>query len=226
MIVAVDGPAGSGKGTITKIIANRLKLMNLDTGATYRCVALASLRKNIDINDEAQIIDEIDNLQIEFKEENGQDRVFLNGEDVSKLIRSTEVTGIVSQISAIIGVRLKLVDLQRKIAEGKDVILEGRDIGTYVFPNADVKIYLDATPEVRAERRYKENIEKGIKCTFEEVLDNINFRDKNDMSKKVGALKKADDAVVIDSSEMSIDEVANKMEEIIINSDAWRRERC
>ena len=226
MIVAVDGPAGSGKGTVTKILANKLKLMNLDTGATYRCVALTSLRKNIDIKEEEKIIAEIDNLNIEFKEENGQDKVFLNGDDVSKEIRGKEVTGIVSQISGIIGVRLKLVDLQRKIAEGKDVILEGRDIGTYVFPDADIKFYLDATPEVRAERRYKENIEKGIECTFEEVLENINFRDKNDMSKPIGALKKADDAFVVDSSDMSIDEVVNKMEEIIINSDSWRRERC
>lgn len=222
MIVAVDGPAGSGKGTVTKALSNKLGLMNLDTGATYRCIALSCLRKNIGLDEEEKIIEEIDNLDIEFINGQDKDTVLLNGEDVSSLIRSTEVTGIVSQVSAIVGVRLKMVDLQRKIAEGKDVILEGRDIGTYVFPNADVKIYLDATPEERANRRYKENQEKGIECTYEDVLENINFRDKNDMSKPIGALKRAEDAFYIDSSDMSIEEVVNEMEKIIVSSDAWR----
>lgn len=222
MIVAVDGPAGSGKGTVTKALSNRLGLMNLDTGATYRCIALACIRKNIGLEEEDKIINEIDNLDIEFVNGKESDKVFLNGEDVSSLIRSTEVTGIVSQVSAIIGVRLKMVDLQRKIANGKDVILEGRDIGTYVFPDADVKIYLDAIPEERANRRFKENQEKGIECSYQEVLDNINFRDKNDMSKPVGALKRADDAIYIDSSNMSINEVVDEMEKIIISSESWR----
>ena len=226
MIVAVDGPAGSGKGTVTQILAKRLNLINFDTGATYRCVALKALRENVDLSDEERIISLVDGLDIEFKTENGIEKVYLNNEDVTKEIRTVEVTGIVSQVSAIIGVRLKMVDLQRRMSKGKDVILEGRDIGTYVFPDADVKIYLDATPEERANRRYKENIEKNIECTYEEVLENINFRDKNDMSKPIGALKKAEDAILIDSSKMTIDEVADKMEEIIVNSEAWRKDRC
>ncbi len=215
MIVAVDGPAGSGKGTVTQILADRLNLWNFDTGATYRCVALMTIRKNFNLDEENKIIDEIDNLNIEFKKDNGIEKVFLNGEDVTKEIRSNEVTKIVSQVSAIIGVRLKMVEMQRKMSEGKDVILEGRDIGTYVFPNADVKIYLDATLEERATRRFKENREKGIECTYDEVLQNVSFRDENDKNKPIGALKMADDAVLVDTTNMSIDEVVKKMEEII-----------
>ncbi len=226
MIIAVDGPAGSGKGTVTQILAKRLNLLNLDTGATYRCVALMALRKNIKIEEEEKIINEIDNLNIEIKKEDGIEKVYLNSEDVTSVIRYNEVTKIVSPISGIIGVRLKLVDMQRKMSEGKDVILEGRDIGTYVFPNADVKIYLDATLEERAKRRYKENVEKGIKCTIESVLNSIALRDENDRNKPLGALKKADDAIVVDTTNMAIDEVVEKIENIIVNSEAWRINRC
>ncbi len=215
MIVAIDGPAGSGKGTITKIISQRMGLVNLDTGATYRCVALASIRKGLKIEEEQKIVDLIDELDISFEHENGEIKVFLNGEDVSKQIRSTEVNSIVSQISSIIPVRLKMVELQRRLADGKDVIMEGRDICTYVFPNADVKIYLDANEKERAQRRYKENQEKGIDCTYEEVLDNIRKRDENDKNKEIGALKVADGATIIDSTDMTIQEVADEIEKII-----------
>ena len=215
MIVAIDGPAGSGKGTITKIISQRMGLTNLDTGATYRCVALASIRKGLKIEEEQKIVDLIDELDISFEHENGEIKVFLNGEDVSKQIRSTEVNSIVSQISSIIPVRLKMVELQRRLADGKDVIMEGRDICTYVFPNADVKIYLDANEKERAQRRYKENQEKGIDCTYEEVLDNIRKRDENDKNKEIGALKVADGATIIDSTDMTIQEVADEIEKII-----------
>ena len=217
MIVAIDGPAGSGKGTVTKEIAKRMGLINLDTGATYRCVALASLKHGIKLEEEDKIVDLIDDLEIEFKyDKDDFIRVFLNGEEVTNEIRSFEVNKIVSPISSIVRVRLKMVDLQRKMAEGKDVIMEGRDIGTYVFPNADVKIYLDADVEERAKRRFKENKEKGIDVTFEEVLENIKKRDENDKHKEIGSLKIADDAIIVDSTKLSIEEMADAVEKIIL----------
>jgi cytidylate kinase len=217
MIVAIDGPAGSGKGTVTKEIAKRMGLINLDTGATYRCVALASLKHGIKLEEEDKIVSLIDDLDIEFKyDKDDFIRVFLNGEEVTSEIRSFEVNKIVSPISSIVRVRLKMVDLQRKMAEGKDVIMEGRDIGTYVFPNADVKIYLDADVEERAKRRFKENKEKGLDVTFEEVLENIKKRDENDKHKEIGSLKIAEDAVIVDSTKLSIDEMADAVEKIIL----------
>ncbi len=205
-VVAVDGPAGSGKGTLTSEIAKRTDLINIDTGATYRCVTLAAIEKGYTIDNKQEIIDLVDSLNIELKKINGVDKFFLNGKDVSERIREKDVTSLVSPVSSIIEVRLKMVDLQRKLAEGKNVIMEGRDIGTYVFPNADVKIYLDASVEERAKRRFKQNQEKGIDMTFEEVCENIKQRDYNDMHKEIGALKKADDAILIDSSNLSIEE--------------------
>lgn len=217
MIVAIDGPAGSGKGTVTKEIAKRMGLINLDTGATYRCVALASLKHGIKLEEEDKIVSLIDDLDIEFKyDKDDFIRVYLNGEEVTSEIRSFEVNQIVSPISSIVRVRLKMVDLQRKMAEGKDVIMEGRDIGTYVFPNADVKIYLDASEEVRAKRRYEENVQNGINTTYEEVLENVKMRDYNDMHKKVGALKKANDAIVIDSTSLTIDQVVENIKKLLI----------
>lgn len=217
MIVAIDGPAGSGKGTVTKEIAKRMGLINLDTGATYRCVALASLKRGFKLEEEDKIVDMIDDLEIEFKyDKDDFIRVFLNGEEVTNEIRSFEVNKIVSPISSIVRVRLKMVDLQRKMAEGKNVIMEGRDIGTYVFPNADVKIYLDADVEERAKRRFKENQEKGLDITFEEVLENIKKRDENDKHKEIGSLKIADDAIIVDSTKLSIGEMADAVEKIIL----------
>lgn len=221
MIVAIDGPAGSGKGTVTKVIAGRMGLINLDTGATYRCVALETLRRGVTLEEKDKIVELVDGLNIEFKHENDFIRVFLNGEDVTSEIRSIEVTKIVSQISSIVPVRLKMVDLQRKMAEGKDVIMEGRDIGTYVFPNADIKIYLDADVEERAKRRYKENMEKGINTSYEEVIENIKIRDENDKNKEIGALRVAKDAIIVDSTKMTIEEMADKVEEII--NKKWER---
>ena len=217
MIVAIDGPAGSGKGTVTKEIATRMGLINLDTGATYRCVALASLKHGIKLEEEDKIVSLIDDLDIEFKyDKDDFIRVYLNGEEVTSEIRSFEVNQIVSPISSIVRVRLKMVDLQRKMAEGKDVIMEGRDIGTYVFPNADVKIYLDADVEERAKRRFKENQEKGIDVSFEDVLENIKKRDENDKHKEIGSLKIAEDAVIVDSTKLSIEEMADAVEKIIL----------
>lgn len=214
-IVAIDGTAGSGKGTVSKLIAEKFNLCNIDTGATYRCLALDVLENNIEIENKEKIIKLLENINIDIQGTNSNPIFLLNGRDVSNKIRNKEVTDIVSQISSIPEVRLKLVDWQRKFAKNKNVILDGRDIGTFVFPNANVKIYLDASAEKRAERRYEENIEKGINTSFEEVLENIKMRDKQDKEKEIGALKIADDAIVIDTTNLSIEEVVNKIEEII-----------
>ncbi len=215
MIVAVDGPAGSGKGTIAKRIKNELGFMNLDTGAVYRCLALEMLRRKVALENENEIIKIAKEINIEIDNSGEKDIILLNGEDVSKEIRSKEVTDIVSQVSSIIDVRKIMVEVQRKMVIEKDVIVEGRDIGTVVFPNADVKIYLDASEEIRAKRRYEENLQNNIMTTYEEVLENVKMRDYNDMNKKVGALKKADDAILIDSTNLTIDEVVKKIKGII-----------
>lgn len=214
-IVAIDGPAGTGKGTITKIVAEKLGLVTIDTGATYRCITLAMIKKNVKLEEEEKIKEILEKSKIEFKSINGEQHTFLNDEDVSKEIRSNEVNSMVSQVSALKFVRYKMVDLQRKLAEGKDVIMEGRDIGTYVFPNADVKIYLDAEPEERARRRQKQNEEAGIQSTYEEVLAGIIARDENDKNKEMGALKVAEDAVVVDGTHGTIEENVQKVIDII-----------
>lgn len=214
-IVGIDGPAGSGKGTVTKNVANKLGLINIDTGSTYRCVALEVINQKIPLEDKERIIEIAKTIKIEIETLSDGDKIFLNGKEVTKEIRSKEVTQIVSQISSIKEVRFQMVELQRKLAEGKNVIMEGRDICTYVFPNADVKIYLDATEEVRAQRRLLEMQEKGVKMTYEEVLDNIHKRDHNDKIKEIGALKKAPDSIVIDTSNLTIDEVEEKIIKII-----------
>lgn len=211
MVVAIDGPCGSGKGTIAKILSEKLNLVNIDTGATYRCLALKTLQNNIELKEEQKIIELSKELNIEFKNE----KVYLDGEDVSKKIREKEVTQIVSPISSIIEVRKNMVELQRKMASTYDVILEGRDITTVVFPNADYKFYLDATLEERVKRRVKQNKELNIEMSEEEIRKNISDRDYNDMNKPVGALKRTEEQIYIDSTNMTIDEVVDKMIEII-----------
>lgn len=214
-VVAIDGPAGTGKGTITSLISKEMGLVNIDTGATYRCVALYTIRNNIKLEETQKIIDSLEKIQIDMINENGEQKVFLNGEDVSKEIRSKEVTLIVSPISSIKEVRYKMVEIQRNLANGKNVIMEGRDITTVVFPNADVKIYMDAEEKERAKRRYKELQEKGIDMTYEEVLTSIRARDKNDIEKEVGALKIAEDAIYLDTTDLTIEEVKEKVKQII-----------
>lgn len=217
-IVGIDGTAGSGKGTIAKSISKKMNLVNIDTGSTYRCVALASLRAgaiqngNIDKN---KVISILKDVIISIENTPKGDRIYLNGEDVTTKIREKDVSEVVSQVSSIKEVRYKLVDLQRKMAQGKDVIMEGRDICTYVFPNADVKIYLDASEEERARRRLLEMQEKGINITYKEVLDNIRKRDYNDKIKEIGALKITKESIVIDTTNLKIEEVENKIIEII-----------
>ena len=209
-IIAIDGPAGSGKGTLAKEISKKFNLINIDTGATYRCLALKVINENISIDNTKKIIELSKRINIELKEDG---KVFLDGEDVTDKIRSKEVTEIVSPISSIVEVRENLVQIQRKIAEGKDVVMEGRDITTVVFPNAQYKFYLDAQIEERAKRRYKENQEKGINMTYEEVLENIKKRDYNDMHKKVGALKRTNEQVYIDSTNLTVEEELKIIEE-------------
>ena len=217
-IVGIDGPAGSGKGTITKKIANQIGLVNIDTGITYRCVALKALRENAIQNgviDKEKTIALSKIIDIEIQNTPTGDIVFLDGENVTKEIREKAVTEVVSPVSSITEVRLEMVNLQRKSASGKDIIMEGRDICTYVFPNADVKIYLDASEEERAKRRYKEMQEKGIEMSYEEVLENIRKRDDNDKHKEIGSLKLAPDSIIVDTTNMTIEEVTEKIIEII-----------
>ena len=215
LVVAIDGPAGSGKGTVTKMVAEKLELINIDTGAIYRCVTLYMIRNKIELTDIEKIKEMLKSINIELRIVNKDNIVFLEGEDVTKKIREKDVTELVSSVARIVEIREYITNLSRKIAEGKNVIMEGRDIGTIVFPNADVKIYLDATPEERANRRLKQSIEKGIDITYEEILANIMFRDKNDSTSSVGTLKQADDAIYLDSTNLTIEEVVDKVIEII-----------
>jgi len=205
MIIAIDGPAGAGKGTIAHLVAEKLNLVYIDTGAMYRSVALEAIRQNI-VNDSEKIIEMSKNITISFDEAG---KTYLNGEDVSEEIRSKEVTSIVSQLSNLIPVREEMVKLQRKLAEGLNVIMEGRDITTVVFPNADYKFYLDASVEERARRRVEQNKDKGIFSDYEEIKQSIIARDYNDMHKEVGALIRTDDQIYIDSTNMQKEEVVN-----------------
>lgn len=203
MVIAIDGPAGAGKGTVAKLVAEKLNLVYIDTGAMYRAVALEAIRENI-VNDADKIIEMTKRISIKFDEAG---KTYLNDEDVSDLIRSMEVTNIVSLISSIVDVRKEMVNAQRKLGTGFNIIMEGRDITTVVFPNADFKFYLDASVEERTRRRVKQNEEKGITSSYEEVKQNIIDRDYNDMHKEVGSLTRTDEQVYIDSTNMSIDEV-------------------
>ena len=212
MIIAIDGPAGSGKGTIASLVSKELNLVNIDTGATYRCVALEMLKEGVSLEETGKIIEISKNVDINLTEDF---RVFLNKEEVTDRIREKDVTKIVSKVSSIEKVRENLVALQRNMAKGKNVIMEGRDITTVVFPSADFKFYLDASLDERVKRRLEQNKEKGIDMSESEIRDNIAKRDYNDMHKKVGALKKTDDQIYIDTSNMTIAEVVNKIVNIV-----------
>jgi cytidylate kinase len=215
-IVAVDGPAGSGKGTVTKLVGKRENLIYIDTGAMYRCVTLYMIRNNINIENLEDVNNVLDNIKIELKIEDEIQKVYLNGEDVSLEIRTEKVNKLVSPVSKILSVREKLKVEQRKMSKFQDIIMEGRDIGTVVFPNADVKIYLDATPEERATRRLKQNIENGMtEETYEQILESVKNRDYIDSHREIAPLKQAEDAIYIDSSNLTIEEVVNKIVEII-----------
>jgi len=210
MIIAIDGPAGSGKSTIAKLIAEDLGLVYLDTGAMYRLVTLKALNDGI-LGNLDKIIKMLDNLNIDIKE-NG---FYLDDIDVSEEIRKPFVSENVSDIAAIREVREKMVDLQRKFSESKNVILDGRDIGTVVFPNADVKIFLVADAKERSNRRYKELVAKGENVRIEEIYENILKRDEIDSTRKESPLKKADNAIEVDTTSKNIEEVKNEILNII-----------
>ena len=215
LVVAVDGTAGSGKGTITKIVAEKLNLVTIDTGAMYRCVTLAMLEQKIGIEETEKIENILKNIKIEFVDDKQNKKVLLNGKDVTLEIRSKEVNEFVSPVSTIRVVREYLANMQREMAKSIDVIMEGRDIGTNVFPNADVKIYLDATPEERARRRFKQNEENGIKIPYDEILKNVKERDYIDSHREIAPLSKAPDAGYIDSTGMTVEEEAEAVMKII-----------
>ena len=203
-IIAIDGPSGSGKGTIAKEVAKRLNYTYIDTGAMYRCVSLMSLREGLKESDEKEIVELLKNADIRLTNEG---KVYLNDEDVSDKIRTMEVTHRVSKISSIIALREVMREKQREFATKNSIVMEGRDITTEVFPDADYKFYLDASVDERARRRQLQNEEKGIESTLEEVKAAIEERDYDDTHRPVGALTRTDEQIYIDSSNMAIEEV-------------------
>jgi len=209
--IAIDGPAGAGKSTIAKIVSKKLGFIYIDTGAMYRAMAVHLTRLGVDGNDFAAIEANIDSADISIGHENGEQVVYLNGENVNSQLRTEEVSSMASKSSANAKVREKLVELQRKQAKTTDVVMDGRDIGTVVLPDSNLKVYLTASSRVRAERRYKEMIEKGEQCDLNTIEKDIIERDHRDMTRENSPLKKADDAVEIDSSYMTIEEVADKI---------------
>ena len=217
--IAIDGPAGAGKSTIAKQLAKELSFIYVDTGAMYRSMALYFMRNGIAKEDEAAISDACKTVEVSIAYENGEQQVLLNGENVSKEIRKEEVGKMASATSVYKEVRTKLVELQQKLAADKDVIMDGRDIGTCVLPNAQVKIYLTASVETRAERRYQELQEKGAACDLEVIKKDIADRDYQDMHREISPLKQADDAILVDSSDMGIEEVVETIKNIY-------REKC
>lgn len=214
-VVAIDGPAGSGKGTITKIIAEKRNLVSIDTGAMYRCVALDCLENKVEPTDIEGIEKILKDIDIKLENKNGVQKVFLNGKDVSEEIRTLKVDDVVAKYAAIKQVRDKVTPIQRKMGETQNIIMEGRDIGTVVFPNADVKIFLDCSLEERANRRYKQDIENGMNVTYEEVLESIIERNKLETEREIAPFVKAEDAIVVDTTHLSIEEVVNEILKII-----------
>lgn len=214
-VVAIDGPAGSGKGTVTKLVAEKRNLVSIDTGAMYRCVTLDCINNGIDYNNIEGIKRILDNIKIELKKENGEQKVYLNGEDVSKEIREPRVNDLVSEFSAIKEVRAKITPMQQKMGETENIIMEGRDIGTVVFPNADVKIFLDCDVRERAKRRFIQNQKEGIESTYEEILENIIKREKINSTREIAPFVKAEDAIYLDSTNLTIEQVVEKVIELI-----------
>lgn len=205
--IALDGPAGAGKSTIAKRIAADLGYTYVDTGAMYRSVGLYFMRNQIDLKDEAAVKDALDKIDIDLDYVDGAQQVFLNGENVSTQIRNTEVGNMASNVGTLAPVRAKLVAMQQHIGEVKDIVMDGRDICMYVLPNANVKVYLTASVEARATRRYKEYVEAGKDVTLEAVIKEMEERDYQDMHRAVSPLQQAPDATCVDSSNMTIDEV-------------------
>lgn len=213
--IALDGPAGAGKTTVAGIISKRLSIVNLDTGSMYRSVALKAINNNIDTKNSQEISEMLKETSINIIYEDGKQKIILDGRDVSGEIRTPEVSAGASNVAKIEEVRKTLVKLQREIASKNSVIMDGRDIGTHVLPNADFKFFLTATPEERAKRRYLELKEKGYKDTYEEVQEDLNKRDEADINRAISPLKQAEDAYYINSTDMTVDQVVEKMLSIV-----------
>lgn len=213
--VAIDGPAGAGKSTIAKLVAKEMNFIYVDTGAMYRAIALYLLRKGVKPDERDRFADECRGADVTIRYEDGIQQVILNGENVSGMIRTEEVGNMASASSVDGAVRAKLLDLQRNLAKENDVVMDGRDIGTNILPNADVKFYLTASAEERANRRFKELTEKGQECDLEKIKADIIERDERDMNREIAPLKQAEDAILIDSSDMGIDDVLKVMVETI-----------
>lgn len=210
--IAIDGPAGAGKSSIAKALSKRLGYIYIDTGAMYRAVALFFLENNVADGTDSRIESLLDKLEISIKYEDGAQKVILNGEDVTGKLRLEEIGKLASKFSAVGSVREKLVALQRKLAQKENVVMDGRDIGTVVLPNADLKIYLSASSKVRAKRRYLELLEKGqTDLDINDIEDEIIKRDEADMNREISPLKQADDAYYLDSSDMTLEEVVSKI---------------
>lgn len=214
MNIAIDGPAGAGKSTIAKRLAKKLGFIYVDTGAMYRAMAYYFLQHNIDAKDENAIAAACPDVDVTITYENGEQQVLLNGENVNGVIRNEEVGNMASSTSVYPVVRKKLVELQRQLAKSADVIMDGRDIGTCVLPDAQVKIYLTASSATRAKRRYDELTEKGVSCDLTEIEKDIIDRDYRDMHRETSPLRQAEDAVLVDSSEMNIDEVVDAIYQV------------
>ncbi len=218
MIIAIDGPSGAGKSTVSKEAARRLGFTYIDTGAMYRAIGLKATRNAVPLSDEAEILKMLEETAVDLRSIDGSNRVFLDGEDVSELIRTPEISMAASNVSKLACVREKMTKLQREIGSSRDTVMDGRDIGTSVFPNAEVKIFLTASAEARAKRRYDELIAKGEKVTLSEVLYDIIKRDENDSNREIAPLRAADDAKIIDTShltqERSVEAVIDYINEV------------
>lgn len=215
MNIAIDGPAGAGKSSIAKLVAKEMGFVYVDTGAMFRAVALYFLNRGIDTGDERAVSEDCDKIQVRIEYLDKTQHILLNGEDVTEKIRKEEVGKHASVVAKYSAIREKLLELQRKMAAESDVIMDGRDIGTVVLPGAEVKIYLTASARVRAKRRYKELVEKGETCDLDEIERDIITRDEQDMNRETAPLKQAEDAILLDTSDLTIPEVVKKIEEIV-----------
>jgi len=213
--IAIDGPAGAGKSTIAKILAKKLNILYLDTGAMYRTVAYGVLQKGANLEDQEHVIRILDSINIDVEHLDGMQRMYLDGIDVSEAIRSTEISNASSTVAVIPKVRLKLVKMQKEIAMHHSIVLDGRDIGTYVLPDADIKFFLDATLEERGQRRWKEMQGKGSCLTLQNVTEDIRLRDLNDSSRDFAPLSKACDAITVDTTDKTIEQVVTEMLEYV-----------
>lgn len=217
MNIAIDGPAGAGKSTIAKLVAKKLGYIYVDTGAMYRAIAVYLTENDVDVSDESAVEDSIRDISVEIRYENEAQQVYLNGENVTGRLR-TEATGnMASRASALSCVRKKLLSIQRNLAAENDVVMDGRDIGTNILPGAELKVFLTASTRVRAQRRYDELAAKGEPADFDRIESDIAKRDRQDMDRPIAPLKRADDAVLIDSSDMTIEEVVCRLTELAMN---------